>query len=155
RIAAGEVGTALIAGAEAMYSLRRAQKSGIELPWPPRGGQPEVVGDTRWGSSPVELAHRAQMPTQIYPLFENALRYARRRSVAEQRDFLGRFCAGFAAVARDNPFAWFRDGKSAGEIATPTADNRMIGFPYPKYMNAIMEVDQSAALLLTSAGTAR
>ena len=27
------------------------------------------------------------------------------------------------------------------------ADNRTIGFPYPKYMNAIMEVDQAAAVL--------
>src|SRR6185503_1964880 len=38
---------------------------------------------------------------------------------------------------------------------TPSADNRMIGFPYPKFMNAIMEVDQAAAVLLTSAGMAR
>jgi acetyl-CoA C-acetyltransferase len=155
RIAAGEVQVALIAGAEAMFSARRAQKTGVQLPWPARGGNPPVVGETRWGNTAVETSHRAQMPTQIYPLFENALRVARGRSIAAQRQFLGRFCAGFAAVARDNPYAWFRDGKTAEEIATPTADNRMIAFPYPKYMNAIMEVDQAAAVLLTNVGTAR
>lgn len=31
----------------------------------------------------------------------------------------------------------------------------MIGFPYPKYMNAVMEVDQGAALLMTSESAAR
>jgi acetyl-CoA C-acetyltransferase len=154
-IAAGEIGVALIAGAEAMYSLRRAQKTGVKLPWPEKAGSPEMVGDTRWGNAAPEMSHRAQMPTQIYPLFENAIRAARGRSVAQQREFLGRFCARFAAVARDNPYAWFRDGKSAEEIATPSAQNRMIGFPYPKYMNAIMEVDQSAAVLLTNVATAR
>lgn len=155
RIAAGEIGIALLAGAEAMSSLRRAQKTGVKLPWPERSGTPELTGDTRWGAAPVEMSHRAQMPTQIYPLFENAIRAARGRSVAGQREFLGRFCERFAAVARDNPYAWFRDGKSAAEIATPGPGNRMIGFPYPKYMNAIMEVDQAAAVILTSVGMAR
>lgn len=155
RIAAGETQLALITGAEAMYSLRRAQKTGFKLPWPTRAANPPPSTDTRWGNTSIEMSHRAQMPTQIYPLFENALRAARGRSVAGQRQFLGRFCAGFAAVARDNRFAWFRDGKSAEEIATPSADNRMIGFPYPKFMNAIMEVDQSAAVLLTNVATAR
>jgi acetyl-CoA C-acetyltransferase len=31
----------------------------------------------------------------------------------------------------------------------------MIGFPYPKYLNAIMEIDQAAAVLMTSVATAR
>jgi acetyl-CoA C-acetyltransferase len=155
RIAAGESRVALLAGGEAMYTARRAQKTGIRLPWPERSGKPPVVGESRWGNTSIELAHRAQMPTQVYPLFENALRARRGQTVAQQRAFLGRFCARFAAVARDNPYAWFRDGKTAEEIATPSAANRMIAFPYPKFMNAIMEVDQAAALLLTNVATAR
>ncbi len=31
----------------------------------------------------------------------------------------------------------------------------MIGFPYPKYMNAIMDVDQAAAVILTNVATAK
>jgi len=155
RIVAGEVQVALVAGAEAMHSLRRAQKTGARLPWPPRGGSPEMVGDSRWGNAPVEMSHRAQMPTQIYPLFENARRAHRGRTIAEHREFLGRFCARFAAVARDNPHAWFRDGKTAEEITTLSPGNRMIAFPYPKFMNAIMEVDQAAAVILTNVATAR
>jgi acetyl-CoA C-acetyltransferase len=60
-----------------------------------------------------------------------------------------------SAVAAANPYAWFRRRRSAAEIATPTAENRFVGFPYTKYMNAIIHVDQSAAVLLTSVGAAR
>jgi acetyl-CoA C-acetyltransferase len=58
-------------------------------------------------------------------------------------------------VASENPNAWFRTKRSADEIVRVTAENRMIAFPYTKYMNAILEVDQGAALLLTSSGEAR
>src|SRR5207302_7393816 len=37
---------------------------------------------------------------------------------------------------------------------TPTADNRMIGFPYTKLMNSNNAVEQGAALLLCSAAAA-
>ena len=37
--------------------------------------------------------------------------------------------------------------------STPT--NRMVAFPYPKYMNAIIDVNQGAALLLASEAAAR
>ncbi len=34
-------------------------------------------------------------------------------------------------------------------------DNRMVGFPYPKLMNAIIETDQAAAVIMTGSETAR
>ena len=64
---------------------------------------------------------------------------------AHQRH-LGELSAEFAAVARDNEHAWFRDGKTAEEIATVSLTNRMVCFPYTKFMNAMLEVDQGAAL---------
>src|SRR5262249_49167864 len=36
-----------------------------------------------------------------------------------------------------------------------TDENRMVGFPYPKFMNAILDVNQGAALLLLSDAAAR
>lgn len=155
RIARGDVGIALLAGAEAMHSLRRARQVGASLPWAERPGGAQTYGENRWGNTPLEQAHRAQMPSQIYPLFENALRAERRQTIDAQRRALGDLCAAFARQAGDNPYAWFRDAKTADEIATPSPANRTTAFPYTKFMNAIMEVDQAAALLLTSAGTAR
>src|SRR5262249_27398705 len=102
-----------------------------------------------------EMNHGLQLPTAVYPLFENALRAHAGRSLEEHRRHLGALCARLSAVAAQNPYAWFRQKRSAQEIATVTHQNRLIGFPYPKYMNAIMDVDQSAALLMTSVAHAR
>jgi acetyl-CoA C-acetyltransferase len=155
-IAAGRVRLALLAGAEAFHTLRRARRAGVALRWTTGGaGSPTVLGETRVGTHPAESAHGLHLPVQIYPLFENALRARAGWSLAEHRRRLGALCAGLSAVAADNPYAWFRSARSADEIATPTATNRMVGFPYTKFMNAIMEVDQAAGVLMTSVGHAR
>lgn len=154
RIARGEVRLALIAGAEVVAGLQMARKAGVKLAWGSEG-TPETVGETRWGNNETEQHHHALMPTTVYPMFENALRAHRGWSIPRHRDHLGALCARLAAVAKDNPYAWFRDGKSAEEITTVTDANRIIGWPYPKYMNAIIAVDQAAALLLTDTETAR
>jgi acetyl-CoA C-acetyltransferase len=155
-IVAGRVRLALLAGAEAVYAYRRARRAGVELAWVSGGeGAPTVVGDDRPGTNAHEVAHGFQAPVQIYPLFENALRARAGRSIAEHTATLGRLCSRLAAVAATNPYAWFPIARSAAEIATPTAENRLVGFPYTKYMNAVMDVDQGAAVLMTSAGEAR
>ena len=155
RIAAGQVRVALLAGAEAVRSVVRARKARVPLAWGSGEGTPVVVGEGKDGTSEHEVAHGLMLPTQIYPLFENALRARAGRSIAEHQRHLGTLCAGLSAVAAENPHAWFRQARSADEIATVTPSNRMIGFPYPKLMNAIIEVDQAAAVLMTSVGEAR
>jgi acetyl-CoA C-acetyltransferase len=155
RIARGDVRLSLIAGAEAIHSLRLARKSGERLPWPARGRPEPNAGDARPGFSALEHAHGADAPIHVYPMFENALRAHQGHSIEEHQRYLGELSARFAAVAREHPYAWFREEKSADEIATPSQANRMVGFPYPKFMNAIMEVDMGAALLLASEAAAR
>ena len=156
QIAAGRVRLALLAGAETVRTLLRARRAGVELHWTSGGtGRPAVMGESTPGTTDDEVNHGLQMPTAIYPLFENALRAQRGLSIAAHRQRLGSLCSRFSAVAAGNPYAWFRQARSAEEIATVTADNRYIGFPYPKYMNAIMEVDQAAAVLMTSVAGAR
>jgi acetyl-CoA C-acetyltransferase len=145
----------LIAGAEALYTLRLASRANVVLPWTGGRGRAATVGDDRQGSHPDEWRYGLQMPTQIYPLFEVALRAHERRSPADHRAHLGRLCEGFAAVAARHPQAWFRDRKSAAEIATPTSANRMIAYPYPKFMTSILDVDQAAAIVVTTDEEAR
>ena len=154
-IARGDIKVALIAGAEAVNTTRRARQRGVELPWTPHGGKAEMVGDRRMGMREIELKHGAAAPIQVFPLFENALRAHKGRSLGEHRRSLSRLCGAFSATAAQNPYAWFRDGKSGDQIVTATAENRYVGFPYTKYMNAIMDVDMAAALIMTSAGEAR
>lgn len=156
KIATGRARFALLAGAETVNTIRRAQRARVSLPWGSGGqGAPTVVGDPRPGTNEIESAHGLQLPAQIYPLFENALRAHAGRTIAEHREQLGTLYARLSAVAAENPYAWFRRPRSADEITRVTTENRMIAFPYTKFMNAIMDVDQSAAVLMTSVSFAR
>jgi acetyl-CoA C-acetyltransferase len=154
-IVAGRSRVALMAGGEAFQTMRALGKLGKTADW--TAARPGVarIGDTRDGSSPLESAHGARQAYVTYALVENAFRAARGLSLARHRDELGAYCARSAAIAAANPYAWFRDGKDAATITTVNPRNRMVAFPYPKLMNAIMEVNQGAALLVTSADEAR
>ena len=154
----GDVDVVLIAGVEAMYSRQRARKESRETGWPRDDGAPpptRMLGDNRAGTNDLELSRGLVMPTQVYPILECALRSARGEGVAEHTARIAELWSRFSHVAATNPHAWTPEPRTAEEIATPTPDNRMIGFPYPKLMNANMQVDQAAALLLCSADAAR
>ncbi len=155
-IVAGRTRVALVAGAEAWHTMRSLGRAGKPIPWPSVETPAEPRwGDGRPGSTEIEVRHGAAQPITTYPLYENAFRAARGQSLADQRRELAEFSATCAAIAARNPYAWFRDGKSAAELGTVTRNNRMIGFPYPKFMNAILDVNQGAALLLASDAAAR
>jgi acetyl-CoA C-acetyltransferase len=57
-------------------------------------------------------------------------------------------------VAASNPHAWRREALSAEQITTPTAENRMVGFPYTKRMVSNPDVDMASGLVVCSAGAA-
>jgi len=154
-IVEGRIKAALIAGAEALNSRRIARKTGAHLDWSVRGNPEHVVGDTRAGFTEVEARHGATMPIRMYPLFENAVRAHQGLSVEEHQRRLGELCARMTRVAAANPHAWFPQARTADEITTVGRENRMVCFPYPKLMNAIIETDQAAALIVTGSETAR
>jgi acetyl-CoA C-acetyltransferase len=151
KIAKGEIQVAVIVGAEAMDFSYRALRARFPLPWPHgEGATPPMIGDDRFGSNSHEILHNAYTPIQVYPLFENALRKERGLGMEDHREFLSRFCAEFSKVAAENPLAWTQKKRSVREIGTATEENRIIGFPYTKFMNPIMNVNQSAACIMTS-----
>lgn len=154
-IARGSVRVALLAGAEAMATRSMARKQEARLPWHIRGAPENVTGDTRAGFSDVEARHGAVAPVRVYPLFENAIRAHLGQSIDEHQQYVSELASRFTQVAAKNPLAWFPTARTPEEIRTVTPDNRWVSFPYPKRMNAIMEVDQGAALLMTGSETAR
>ncbi|HXW84036.1 MAG TPA: hypothetical protein VEJ86_06500, partial [Candidatus Binataceae bacterium] len=155
-IAAGNIRAAIVAGAEAIYTQRHAAKTGgVRWDLAQGAGEPEIFGDPRFGTNPYEERHGARMPIHVYPLFENAFRARHRWPLEEHRARMGRVWSAMTRVAAQNPYAWFRAEQSAEQIVTPTPDNRMICFPYTKRMNAIMEVDLAAAVIVTSEAEAR
>jgi len=155
-IARGETRLALVAGVHNLRTLRRAGNARLKLDWPQGGeGQPETLGVTRGGSSPAEAEYGLGRPSEVYPIFANALRARRGLGLEAHRRRMGALMSRFSAVAARNPHAWFPVARSADEITTPSPSNRMIAFPYTKYMNAVIETDQAAAVLLASAAAAR
>lgn len=158
RIARGEAEFALVVGCEFLGSATKRLTKGLgfddwdhaeELP------EPERIGDPRPGVTPYEAKHGLGRPINCYPLFENALRARDGRSIEDHQKRLGELFAPFTKVAAANPEAWFPIERSAQELVKVTDRNRMVGFPYTKYLNAIMEVDQSAGVILTSVKKAR
>ena len=157
RIARGETDFAVVTGAEFLGSVMRRLARGMPFDGyaDDETEPPERVGDPRPGVTANEAAHGLGMPVNMYPMFENALRARDGRSLEDHQARLGRLFAPFTEVAAANPHAWFRTPRSAEDLVTVTPDNRMIGYPYPKYLNAIMQVDQSAAVLIASLDKAR
>src|SRR5207245_791537 len=82
-------------------------------------------GDGRPAVSAHEARHGIGQPIVTYPMVENAFRAARRLSLEALRRELAAFAARAAAIAAENPYAWFRDAKDAATLATVTAENRM------------------------------
>ena len=156
-IGGGRLRAALLCGGEALRTQHGLERAGAapglwaEEP----GGTPELIGDPRRGWNDHEDLHRMRAAIVMYPLFENALRGARRRTIDAHQQAIGALMARFAAVARDNPLATRREGYSAAQLVTVDERNRWIGYPYPRLMNANAFIDQAAAVVMTSVATAR
>lgn len=158
-IALGECDVALLAGAEYIASLLGAIKKGVDLGWgkgsdADPGDDPVEIGDMRPGTSDHERRHGFAFPVNVYPLFENSLRGEKHRTPAEQLKWLGEFFSPFTKIASENPNAWFPTYRPPQEISTPSEKNRFVGFPYTKYLNAVIEVDMAAAVVMTNVAKA-
>ncbi len=146
----------LLAGTELMATFFDALRSGGDLgSWSDGGAEPPTVGADRDGLSDTEKAHGLYQPINTYPLFENSLRHHLGHDLAEHLQSISEISSRMTAVAAENPHAWRQKFRTAEDIGTVAVSNRYIGFPYTRAMNALMEVDMAAAVVLTTAGTAR
>jgi acetyl-CoA C-acetyltransferase len=160
RIARGETELALSVGAEFLGSAMKRLTKGLGFDdWAAEEDvdldPPQRIGDPRPGVSPYEARHGLNRPINTYPLFENALRARDGRSIPDHQKRIGELFSRFTQVAARNPDAWFPIARTPQELVEVSDKNRMVGFPYPKLVNAIMEVDQSAAVLIASEAKAR
>lgn len=156
RITQGEVEVALLTGSEAINTAQLARRSGIELDWSEQdAGTLEDRGLGEPMSTQHEQDHGIAAPIYAYPLFENAIRGNLGRSIDSHMLEMGKLFAPFTRVAANNPFSFYGTRRTPEELATVTAENRLISFPYPKWMNARDSVNQGAAVIMTSVGKAR
>jgi len=155
-VAAGSQPLVLVVGAEMLATRRQAKRAGIRLPWPGDGGWPQTWPplEPDLGVHPVERAHGLDQATSMYALVESALAAAAGHDPAAHLRAVADLMARANAVAAVNPYSWFPVRRSAQELVTVGTDNRMVCHPYPKYLNAVMDVDMAAAVLVTDAATA-
>jgi acetyl-CoA C-acetyltransferase len=152
-IARGERDGVLIVGGEAMRSAKVARG---KVPRGPAGDPADpIVGDDRFGSSEAEMSAGLLLPTHVYPMLESVRARRAGRTMAEQRAWIATWFAAFTEVAAKHPCAWFPETRTPTELATPSADNRLVAEPYTKRMNAVLEVDQAAAVMVCSLASAR
>jgi acetyl-CoA C-acetyltransferase len=149
RVRAGEIEVGAVVGGEALRTAaRRAKNAGA-------GERDAVRESAQRVAKDVRKRHGLVAPTDIYPLYENALRAARGQTLAEGQAESAQIWAQFSAVAETNPHAWLRKRVSAEEIATASANNRPIAFPYTKLMVANQSVNQGAGFIVASLAKAR
>jgi acetyl-CoA C-acetyltransferase len=145
----------VLTGGESFRSRRRARAAKMTLPWmeakEDEGGEaPTALGEDLVMNHEIELAHNIMLPIEIYPMFETALRYRDKRTVAEHQKYISELWSRFSDVAASNPHAWIQQSYTAETIRAPSQSNRMVGFPYTKLMNSNNDVDMAAALVMCS-----
>ena len=152
RIARGEATVCAVVGAEALRTagqlaaMRKA--SG--------GEKPDLMRSARHRQTEgYAQRHGLVVPTDVYPLYENAGRAHYGQTLEEAQGESGTLWAGMNAVACENESAWIRKPVSAEEVVTPSQSNRMIAFPYTKLQVANAAVNQGAGFLVTSLAEAR
>ncbi len=152
-IGRGEIGLAAAVGGEALRTAaKRAQADIAAGRESPKSSIAEVAAS---GAKPIARKHGLLTPIDVYPLYENATRAAWGQTLAEGQAETAAIWAGFSQVAEANPYAWMRRAVAAETIAAPSADNRMVSFPYTKLMVANASVNMGAAVIVASLAVAR
>ena len=156
RIAAGEIDSALIVGADAGYRMLRAKQMGERAGERQQEDAPNISLEPKEELlHPAELRAGLRMPVALYAILESAWRAKNGLTVSAHRQQLGAMYQRFSEVAASNPDAWRRKPLSALEISEASDRNPMQAFPYTRLHCSTWNVDQAAALLICSAGKAQ
>ena len=155
-ILAGSKSLVVLTGAENGNTIAKAKKKGIELAYKETSGDYDrMLAQEASMACEAEMARGIRAPIQMYPIFENALRYQRGQTIEEHIKQVSELWAGFSKVAQGNAGAWIRDAVDAETIRTASDKNRMVSFPYPKLMNSNNAVDMASALIMCSVEKAK
>ena len=155
RIARGECSVAAVCGAEAQSSATKAERAGVKLPWTPFAHDVEEPKRGAAFQKPMAVKLGVFRPVTVYPFYEAATSAHWGQTPREAMAESGSLWSTYSSVAAQNPNAWLKRSFTSDEITTPTADNRLIAWPYTKLMVANPTVNMGGAVLLTSLAKAR
>jgi acetyl-CoA C-acetyltransferase len=155
RIARGECEVAAVCGAEAQSTATKAERAGVTPPWTPFAHDVEEPKRGAVFQKPMAVKLGVFRPITVYPLYESATSAHWGQTPREALAESGDLWSTYSSVAAQNPNAWLKRRFRPEEITTPTAENRLIAWPYTKLMVANPTVNMGGALLLTSLAKAR
>jgi len=156
-IAEGQADTVLLVGSEAMSTVLHLKAKGEAPDW-----SETLTGDLEDRGYGLDgmftaalLKHRIRGAIPCYALFENA----RRGRLGKTREVyardMGALFAPFTEVAAQNPYSAAPTARSAAELIEVTERNRIVADPFTRMLVARDQVNQAAAVLLSSVGAAR
>jgi len=155
RIARGECSVAAVCGAEAQSTATKAERAGVTLPWTPFAHDVEEPKRGAAFQKPMAVKLGVFRPVTVYPFYEAATAAHWGQTPREAMAESGQLWSAYSTVASENSNAWLKRRFTADEITTPTADNRLIAWPYTKLMVANPTVNMGGAVLLTSLAKAK
>ncbi len=155
RIARGECTVAAVCGAEAQSTATKAERTGAKLPWTPFAHDVEEPKRGAAFQKPLAVKLGVFRPVTVYPFYEAASSAHWGQTPREAMAESGTLWSRYSDAAAQNPNAWLKRRYAPDEITTPSADNRLIAWPYNKLMVANPSVNMGGALLLTSLAKAR
>ena len=151
RILRGEAEVCAIVGGEALDTVRRLKKAGEKPQWSHRDPERKPF-PFEAPFHPAEIAHQVFQAYTTFAMRDIARRAHLGTAPDEHRRQLGALFAPMTKVAAANPNAWFQVERTAEELSTPTADNRLVAYPYTKLLVSVMDVDLAGAVVLAADG---
>ena len=112
---------ALVTGAECIYTRIAARRdpdapgAGLDHPGRATPRRRSCSAPTATRVTEVEQARGLDRPLRVFPLFENALRFASGETIEEHQRRVSELWARFSSVAATNPYAWTREPRTASD----------------------------------------
>ena len=157
RIATGSLRAALVVGSEAISTSKHLIAHGLAADWAESIDAP--VDDRGPGledlSTPYTRQHGLVQAPISYAIFEHARRARLGMSRADYALEMGRLFAPFSAVAAANPYSTAPVSYPPEALVAVGERNRMIADPYTRLLVARDQVNQAAAVVITSTEAAQ
>ncbi|MFZ2633463.1 MAG: hypothetical protein WA081_00490 [Desulfosalsimonadaceae bacterium] len=147
-IARGELESVLLAGGETYCPRNKSEiRTGSDLFKGLTGGHER---QDMLGAMEIEMHHGVYLPIHGFPLYETALWAESGLDLEPYMERVGNLWRKFSQAASTHPNAWIKSPLTPSAIVSATRNNRMIAFPYTKFMTSMLYVDLGAAIILMS-----
>jgi acetyl-CoA C-acetyltransferase len=156
-LADGSAKMVLLAGAEAISTGRHLMAENKQVDWNENieGSVDDRIGKARGLITDAELRHGLRAAPPLYGLCENARRKNLGLNRADYAKDMGKLFAPFTAVAATNPYSTTHKAYTSEQLTTVSERNRIIADPYTRLLVSRDQVNQSAAVVMTTVGFAR